>query len=61
MLIRIALGELPRLLCGHVHNENVQSLIVIEPRHAFARVRLVEIPRDHHRIAAGFCRPAVGR
>src|SRR5260370_3069598 len=54
MLVGVAVGELADLLRAHVHDKNVQALIVVEARHAFAGVRLKQIPSDYHGVAAGF-------
>ena len=61
MLVVDSLRQLAHLLGGHVHGKNVQPLIVVEARHAFAGVGLIQVARDDHRIAAGFGRSFVGR
>ena len=54
MLVVDSLRQLAHLLGGHIHDKNVQPLIVVEARHAFAGVGLVQVARDDHGIAAGF-------
>src|SRR6202034_2315965 len=51
VLVVVALRELTHLLRSDVYHENMQALIVVEARHAFARVGLVEITRNDHGIA----------
>src|SRR2546427_12152454 len=54
MLIGVTLRHLTHRLGGRIHDKNMQALIVVEARHSFASIRLVEVARDHHGIAAGF-------
>ena len=61
MLVRVAFRELPNLFGCDADDENMQALVVVEARHAFAGVRLVQIACNHHGVAAGFRRPAVRR
>ena len=51
MLVAVAAGELPRRPAANVSNKNVQPAVVVEMRISLARIRLVEIARNHDRIA----------
>jgi len=51
MLVRISVRELAHVTGGDIRDEDVQSAVVVEAREPLGRGRLVEIPRDHHRVA----------
>ena len=55
VLVVVTGRELTDLSGADVGDENVQTPVVIEPRHAFGRRWFVEIPRDDHRIAVRVC------
>src|SRR5579859_64437 len=61
MLVGFADGELAHLLGGKIYNEDVQSLVIVEARHAFAGIRLVEIAGDDHGIAGSLRSQSTGR
>ena len=63
MLVVCAGSELPGLAGVQVDDENVQPLVVVEMRVALARSGLVEIARDHDRVACsvGRFRPRLCR
>ena len=53
VLVRRAGRELRDLTRADVGHEEVGAAIVVEAREALAGAGLVEIPRDHHRVAVG--------
>src|SRR5690348_3075715 len=52
MLVGFAVCELPYLFCADVDDKDMQPLVVIETSHAFTSIRLIEVARDNHGIAA---------
>src|ERR1700723_4019429 len=54
MLVVVALHELTYFLRSDVYHEDMQALIVVEAREAFAIIGLVEIACDDSRVTAGF-------